>query len=59
MNWANFGRWPGTGRPGALQSMGSQRAAHDSVTEQQGREGLMLDFNKFIVRERAESKYIK
>ena len=26
MNWANFGRWWGTGRPGVLQSMGSQRA---------------------------------
>jgi len=24
----NFGRW-GTGRPGALQSMGSQRVGHD------------------------------
>ena len=60
MNWASFRRWPGTGRPGVLQSMGSQRVEHDWVTEQQqGREGLTLDFNKFIVRERAESKYIK
>ena len=30
----NFGRW-GTGRPGALQSMGSQRVGHDWVSEQQ------------------------
>ena len=41
------------------QSMGLHRVEHDWVTEQQqGREGLTLDFNKFIVRERAESKYI-
>ena len=33
--WANFGRWWGPGRPGLLQSMGSQRVEHDLVTEQQ------------------------
>ena len=33
--WANSGRWWGTGRPGVLQSMGSQRVGHDWVTEQQ------------------------
>ena len=27
-NWANFGRWWGTGRPGVLKSMGSQRVRH-------------------------------
>ena len=32
--WANFGRWWGTGSPGILQSMGSQRVGHDWVTEQ-------------------------
>ena len=26
--WANFGKWWGTGRPGVLQSMGSQRVGH-------------------------------
>ena len=53
-------RIPQTEDPGRLQSIGSQRVEHDWVTEQQqGREGLTLDFNKFIVRERAESKYIK
>ena len=31
----NSGRWWGTGRPGIPQSMGSQRAGHDLVTEQQ------------------------
>ena len=30
--WANFRRWWGTGRPGVLQSMGSQRVRHDWVT---------------------------
>ena len=31
----NSRRWWRTGRPGMLQSMGSQRAGHDWVTEQQ------------------------
>ena len=33
--WANSGRCWSTGRPGELQSMGSQRAGHDWATEQQ------------------------
>ena len=33
--WANSGRWWRTGKPGLLQSMGSQRAGHDWMTEQQ------------------------
>ena len=39
MQWtwtcANSRRWWGTGRPGVLQSMGSQRAEHDWTAEQQ------------------------
>ena len=31
--WANFRRWWRTGKPGVLQSMGSQRVGHDLVTE--------------------------
>ena len=31
--WVNFGSWWGTGRPGMLQSMGSQRVRHNWVTE--------------------------
>ena len=31
--WVNSGRWWWTGRPGMLQSMGSQRFGHDWVTE--------------------------
>ena len=35
MNLGILGRWWGTGRPGALQSMGLQSIRHDGVTEQQ------------------------
>ena len=31
--WVNFRSWWWTGRPGMLQSMGSQRVRHDWVTE--------------------------
>ena len=31
--WANFRGWWWTGRPGVLQSMGSQRVGHDWATE--------------------------
>ena len=31
--WVNSGNWWWTGRPGVLQSMGSQRVRHDWVTE--------------------------
>jgi len=31
--WINSGSWWWTGRPGMLQSMGSQRVEHDWVTE--------------------------
>ena len=33
--WANSRRWWRTGKPGMLQSMGSQRVRHDWATEQQ------------------------
>ena len=33
--WANSRRWWRTGKPGALQSMGSQIVRHDSETQQQ------------------------
>ena len=32
--WASSGRWWRTGKPGMLQSIGSQRVGHDWVTEQ-------------------------
>ena len=31
--WVNSGNWRWTGRPGVLQSIGSQRAGHNWVTE--------------------------
>ena len=31
--WVNFGNWWRTGKPGMLQSMGSQRVGHDWATE--------------------------
>ena len=31
--WVNSGSWRWTGRPGVLQSMGSQRVGHDFATE--------------------------
>ena len=31
--WASYGNWWWTGRPGVLQSMGSQRVRHDWATE--------------------------
>ena len=31
--WANSGRWWRTGKPGVLQSVGSQRVGHDWATE--------------------------
>ena len=33
--WANSGRWWKTGKPGMLQSMGSQRVRHNGVTKSQ------------------------
>ena len=33
--WASSGRWWRTGKPGMLQSMGSQRVRHSWATEQQ------------------------
>ena len=33
--WANFRRWWSPGRPGVLQSLGSQKVRPDWVTEQQ------------------------
>ena len=35
--WVSSRRWWRTGKPGMLQSMGSQRVGHDWVTEQQQR----------------------
>ena len=34
MSWVPSGSWWWTGRPGMLQSMGSQRVRHDLTTKQ-------------------------
>ena len=41
--WVNSGSWWWTGRPGVLQSMGSQRVRHDLATEDH--EVIMVDSN--------------
>ena len=41
--WANFRKWWRIGRPGVLQSMGSQSVWHDWATEQQRQ---LHDFKK-------------
>ena len=38
--WANLGRWWRTGKPGMLQSMGSQRVEHRWATEQKHTEDM-------------------
>ena len=40
--WASSRRWWKTGKPGVLQSMGSQRGGHNWVTEQLLRQGPAL-----------------
>ena len=40
--WVNSGSWWWTGRPGMLQSMGSQRAGHDWATELKCRANTIL-----------------
>ena len=44
MSWVNSGSWWWTGRPGVLQSTGSQRVGHDWVTELNWNLLLTLDF---------------
>ena len=39
--WANSRRWWGTGRPGVLQSMGSQKVRPDWATEQQQQHSIV------------------
>ena len=46
--WASSGRWWRTGKPGVLQSMGSQRVGHDWATEQQQRDGLKKILLQFM-----------
>ena len=43
--WVSSGRWWRTGKPGVLQSMGSQRVRHDWVIEQQQLSLLNISLN--------------
>ena len=47
--WANSKRWWGTGRPGMLQAMGSQRVWHNRATEQDQFYNLHLLFIAYSV----------
>ena len=42
--WVNSGSWWWTGRPGVLQSMGSQRVGHDWVTELNWTERALMEY---------------
>ena len=42
--WVNSGNWWGTGKPGVLQFLGSQRVRHDWVTELSWTESIFRDF---------------
>ena len=49
--WANSREWWGTGRPGMLQSTGSQEVGHDWATEQQHHQNTSLQvifFSSFM-----------
>ena len=50
--WVNSGSWWWTGRPGVLQSMGSQRVGHDWVTELNwmGPDAMILVFSMFSLK---------
>ena len=47
-HWANSRRWWGTGRPGVLQSMGSQRTGHYGVTEEQQQHKIEIGLVKLL-----------
>ena len=46
--WVSSGRWWRTGKPGVLQSMGSQRVRHNQATEQQQLEVLVICLGLFL-----------
>ena len=50
MSWVSSGSWWWTGKPGVLQSTGSQRVRHDSGTELNSGERLMSHLHVFMFR---------
>ena len=51
--WASSGRWWRTGKPGMLQSMGSQRVGHDWATEQ-----LVPNFSKSQIGSSSKGHFV-
>ena len=52
--WSNSGRLWGTGKPGVLQSMGSQRVGHNWATEQQQWKKYTLRF--YLLQKRIDTR---
>ena len=48
--WASSGRWWRAGKPGVLQSMGSQRIRHNLVTKQQETGNMSYNLTIFVVQ---------
>ena len=55
--WINSGSWWRTGKPGVLQSMGSQRVRHNSVTEQQQPSTDKLEVTHYGIYTENDKKY--
>ena len=47
--WVNSGSWWWTGRPGMLQSMGSQRVGHDWMTELNWEQYIYTTLPKYVI----------
>ena len=55
--WANARRWWGTGRPGVLQSMGSQRVGHNWATELKWGGGLQKRNSTITPKQKGRSSF--
>ena len=53
--WAHFRRWRRTGKPGVLQSMGSQRVKHDCLNNHNNTNFSKLTFSSHLGTIRASS----
>ena len=49
MSWVGFKSWWWTGRPGVLQSMGSQRVRHDWVIELNAYNHIYMESRKMVM----------
>ena len=57
--WASCGRWWRTGKPGVLQSMGSQRVGHNWATKQQQASEQSLSWRDPQVRHLSTWNYLQ